>query len=94
MTTRPLKFTGESLRLNFSTSAVGSIRVEIQNIDGRPIDGFTLDACSEIYGDQLDAPVAWRSGTDVSALAGKPIRLRLVLRDVDLYAFRFSPAKP
>jgi len=29
------------------------------------------------------------SGSDVGALAGKPIRLGIALRDMDLYAFGF-----
>jgi hypothetical protein len=33
--------------------------------------------------------VTWKQGSDVSTLAGKPIRLRLALRDADLYAFGF-----
>jgi hypothetical protein len=30
----------------------------------------------------------------VRPLAGKPIRLRFVLRDADVYAFRFVPYAP
>ena len=39
----------------------------------------------------LDRTVVWESGRDVAALAGKSIRLRFVLRDADLYSFRFAP---
>ncbi|HEY2584482.1 MAG TPA: sialidase family protein [Tepidisphaeraceae bacterium] len=35
MVTRPLKFTGSELLLNFATSAAGSIRVEVQDEAGR-----------------------------------------------------------
>ena len=34
MITRPLKFFGEKLEINYSTSECGSIRIEIQNPDG------------------------------------------------------------
>ena len=34
-------------------------------------------------------PVRWREGADLGALAGRPVRLRFVLREADLYAFRF-----
>lgn len=30
-----------------------------------------------------------KEAVDVSRLAGKPVRLRLVITDADLYAFRF-----
>jgi hypothetical protein len=33
--------------------------------------------------------VPWKQGSDVSKLAGQPIRLRFVMREADLYAFRF-----
>ncbi|MEX0725952.1 MAG: hypothetical protein WD065_06765 [Planctomycetaceae bacterium] len=91
LVTKPLIFEGKELRLNFATSAVGAVRVEIQTIDGSPIDGFALTDMPEIYGDKLDHPVSWTGGSDLSALAGKPIRLRFVLHDANLYAFRFQP---
>jgi len=88
--TRPLRFSGKTLRLNFSTSAVGSVQVEIQDETGSPAAGLTLQNCPIIYGDKLDAPVEWKAGGGLGKLAGKPIRLRFVLRDADLYAFRFA----
>ena len=88
-TTKPLMFTGSELELNYSTSAIGSVRVEMQDAEGRPRPGYTLDDCPEIFGDEIEGVVEWRSGGDVSALAGKPVRLRFVMKDADLYAFRF-----
>ena len=89
MTTKPLTFTGNELALNYSTSAGGSIRVELQNAEGEPIPGFTLAECSEILGDQLDRVVRWQKGTDVSDLQQVPVRLRFVLRDADLFSIQF-----
>jgi len=87
--TKPLKFDGNKLKLNFSTSAAGSIRVEIQDAGGIPIEGFKLEDCPEIFGDNLARVVHWKNGNDVSQLAGKPVRLRFVLKDADLYALQF-----
>ncbi|MBM3736278.1 MAG: hypothetical protein FJW39_10880 [Acidobacteria bacterium] len=87
--TKPIVFEGRRLALNYSTSAAGSVRVEIQDANGRPIPGFTLAENAELYGDALDQVVEWKS-PDVSSLAGKPIRLRFELRDADLYSYRFS----
>ena len=91
MLTRPLVFAGRELVLNYSTSAAGSIRVEIQDQDGKPIPGFALTDCPNIYGDSIDEAVRWKSGGDVSALAGQPVRLRFLLKDADLYSLRFRP---
>ena len=92
-TTKPLTFQGGRLVLNFSTSAAGAIRVEIQDADGKPIEGFALADSSEVFGDDLERTVTWKGGADVSTLAGKPVRLRFTLSDADLYAFQFQPTR-
>jgi hypothetical protein len=84
--TKPLTFTGKSLALNFATSAAGDIRVEIQDTHGKPLPGFALDDCKPIFGDSVERVVA-----DVSSLVGKTVRLRFVLKDADVFAFRFAP---
>ena len=45
MLTKPILVTGKQLVLNNSTSANGSIYVEIQTADGEPIPGYTLREC-------------------------------------------------
>ena len=87
--TKPLVFTGSRLELNLATSAAGSVRVEIQDAAGKPFDGFALADCGEIFGDSIARQVNWKQGADVGALAGKPVRLRFVLKDADLYALQF-----
>jgi hypothetical protein len=89
MVTRPFRFKGKELEVNYSTSAAGSLRVEIQDAAGKAIPGYTLDACPEIIGDEIERPVAWKNGCDVSKLAGQPIRLRLAIKDADLFSLRF-----
>ena len=92
--TRPLRFDGKKLLINFSTSAAGSLRFEIQDVDGSPIPGFELSASNEIYGDEIEHVIAWERGSDLSRLASKLVRLRVALRDADLYSFRFAGATP
>ncbi len=90
--TKPLRFTGDRLELNFSTSAAGSIRVEIQDEAGGPVRGFAAGDCVEIVGNEIGRVIRWKGGADVSPLEGKTVRLRLVLKDADLYALRFTRA--
>ncbi len=85
---KPLIFDGDRLTMNYATSAAGSIQMEIQDLEGHSIPGFELT--DEIYGDQIDGTIAWNSGIDVSRMAGTPVRLRVVLKDADLYSFRFT----
>jgi len=89
-TTRPVKFTGSRLALNYRTSAAGSVRVEIQDAEGSPIPGYGIDDCTQIIGDEVDPTVAWKAGSSVGDLAGRSIRLCFHLEDADLYSFRFG----
>ncbi len=87
--TKPFKFAGNRLTINYSTSAVGSIQIELQDAAGQPIEGFTLADGSEIVGDEIDRTITWNDRSDLSALAGKDVRLRVRLRDADLYSLQF-----
>jgi hypothetical protein len=87
--TRPLRFAGSRLELNLATSAAGGVRVELLDADGKPIEGFTRNDAVEQIGNEVARVVAWRGGADVSRLAGRVIRMRLMLRDADVYSFRF-----
>ena len=88
--TKPLTFSGSQLLINFSTSAAGGIRVEIQDESGKPLPGYTLADSIELIGNEIERAVRWKSGPDVSKLAGQPIRLRFVIKDADVYALRFG----
>ena len=71
-----------------------AVRVEVQEADGKPAPGFMLDDCSELMGNEIERAVTWRrGGGGLSSLAGKPLRLRFVMKDADLFAMRFAPAK-
>ena len=87
--TTPVTFSGGELEINFSTSAGGCVQVEIQDADGVPLPGYAVGECPEMIGDAVERIVSWKSGSDVSKLAGKTVRLRFVMRDADLYSFRF-----
>lgn len=87
--TKPFVFAGSELTLNFATSAAGAVRVEVQDLDGTALPGFTLADCDELFGDSIDRRVSWKDKSDLSAYADKPIRLRFVLSDADVYSLQF-----
>ena len=89
MVTKPFAFKGGKLTINYASSAGGGLHVEIQDASGQPIKGFAEADCPEIIGDQIARTVSWKGGDDVSSLAGKPIRLRFVMRDADLFSIQF-----
>ena len=86
---RPQQKTVELL-LNVSTSAAGSVRCEITNVENVPLAGFSLSDCDELFGDEIGCKVTWKGKSDLTALIGQPLRLRFELHDADLYALRFS----
>ena len=90
LVTKPFRFTGTTLFLNYASSAAGSVQVEVQNPDGTAVDGYAMADIDPMFGDSLDAQVRWRNRPDLQGLAGQSIRLRFVLRDADLFAFRLA----
>ncbi len=90
LVTKPLKFAGSRLSINYATSAGGGIRVALLDVDEKPIADYALDDCPQIIGDRIEHTVRWRSGADVGPLAGKPVRLQFELKDADLFSLKFG----
>ena len=89
LVTKPLRFDGTGLEVNYGTSAAGSIAVELQDTSGQVLPGFQAENCNLLIGDEISRTVTWRGGADVASLIGKPIRLRFFMKDSDLYSLRF-----
>ena len=88
MVTKPFNFEGRKLSLNFSTSAAGGVRVELQTPSAKAIRGFSLDDCDEIFGDELERDVTWNGKSSLASIR-QPVRVRFVISDADLYAMQF-----
>lgn len=86
---KPVVFAGSALQINFSTSANGSIRIELQDLDGAPLPDFSLDDCPPILGNSVAYTVNWHGGAGVAGYAGKPVRIKFELKDADLFAIQF-----
>jgi hypothetical protein len=87
--TPTITFSGSRLRLNIDTGAMGNAFVEIRDGAGTALPGFRLDECEEIGGNFIDQTVYWRGRTDVSSLAGRPVRLYFKMTRAKLYGFQF-----
>lgn len=90
MITKPFRFSGEELEINYATAAAGSLRFELQDEEGKALPGYTLAESREIIGDQIARVVAWKDGSSMASLAGQTVRLRVVMKDADLFALRFQ----
>ena len=89
MLTRPLVFEGSELVMNYSTSAAGSVQVELQDAQGVPLPGFALADSEVMFGDSPEQPMLWKDNPDLRKWAGTPMRLRFVLKDADFFSMRF-----
>jgi len=90
MLTRPFTFTGKRLEINYATSAAGSLKFALCDEAGEALPGFTLGDSEVLFGNELAHTVSWAQGSDVSSLAGKTVRLRVNLKDADLFSLRFT----
>ena len=88
--TPPIKFTGTELELNIDTSAGGLASVEIQDINGNIIDGFSNDECEPINGNSTSMKVRFKNNKNLLNLSVKPIRIKVTAYDTKLYSFQFS----
>jgi hypothetical protein len=66
------------------------MKVQLEQLDGTPYPGFALDDCRKIIGDEIARNVWWKNGSDVSSLAGKTVRLRISMKDADIYSLKFE----
>lgn len=89
LVTPVMTFQGNRLCLNADCSGLGEIWVEIQDADGTPLPGHSIDNAVSIDRNGVAQEVWWQGGPDVSKYAGKLIRLRIRMRSAKLYAFQF-----
>ena len=88
--TKPFTFEGNELEINYATSAAGEIKFEILDAGGNVIPGFSLNDSNEIIGNEIKRIVSWNGTTDISKLTLMPIRLRIFLKDADLFSMKFA----
>jgi len=82
-TTKPFTFKGNSLFINYSTSAVGHVKVSL--LDEK---GSLLLESAAIYGDEIFEKVNF--GTSLNQFGGRQVRLAFDLKDADIYAIKFG----
>ena len=87
---KPFTFSGKELEINYSTSAAGELKFEIQDENGKPIPGYTMDDSDTIIGNEISRVVTWKGDNNVESLASKRVRLRIFMKDADLYSLKFN----
>ena len=84
---------GHQLRLNYQTQKEGGwIKVELVDPPVSPpaavkaIEGFGLEAADVLRGDEVSAPVTWKGNSDLSALKGRHISIRIHMARAKLFS--------
>lgn len=89
LTTRPVTFKGKRLFVNVDCPE-GTLQVEVLDEKGKAIRGFSQKNCVPIRVNSTIQAVQWKGGSDLTSLAGKPVRFRFYLTQGSLYAFWVS----
>lgn len=82
MTTRPLKFKGQQLLLNYVVNSGGTLTIETLDTTGS-----VIGKSEPLSGDAVDAPVSWKQKPDFST---GTIQLRFHMKNADVYSLRFK----
>jgi hypothetical protein len=105
--TKPLAWAGGDLLVNVDHRRMedahprhqaGWLAAEITDADGELIEGFSQADCirvaqnTERDGCDCYLPVRWAPDRSLARLAGRTIRIRFVLKDARLYAFKAGAA--
>jgi hypothetical protein len=85
--TKSLPVNGKSLFVNAAAQA-GTLKAELLDATtGEVIPGYTLANSVAIKTDAVRARLQWQGVTDLSALAGRSVRIRFSVQNADLYSF-------
>ena len=88
LTTKSFEATGGKLLLNADVR--GDLRTEVLGENAEPLPGYAADDSYPIRSNEIQVKVRWKHGRTVEKLRGKRIRLRFIMREGDLYSFRFD----
>ena len=87
LTTVPIVFRGNRLEINARTKPGGTVSVEVLSDAGRPLEGRSS---SDVFrGDELRHVVTWNGERKVSQFQGRPVVLKIHLKDTECYSFAF-----
>ncbi|MFN0056780.1 MAG: hypothetical protein ACKV0T_31940 [Planctomycetales bacterium] len=85
-----VRFAGDKLVVNAAARPGGAVRIGLLDADGQPIPSRGVAECQALARDNEAWTVSWAEGRSVSGLSQQSIRLRIELRDADLFGFQFE----
>ena len=84
--TRALFWRSGEPRLNVQSGQ--EVRVQVTDILGKTIEGYSFDDCEPFCGDALFWEPRWRNGVRLAALRKQVLRLEISLENARIYAIR------
>jgi hypothetical protein len=90
LTTRPVEFSGKYLFVN-ADAIGGQLQAEILDQHGNVIEQFSREKSVVFSSDSTSAQFSWDGISDLSGLAGQPVKFRFYSTNSALYSFWVSP---
>lgn len=81
---------GESLAPRTFAFPDGAVHVRKAGFGARFEDDPETDDTVPFVGDEVDAKMGWKGGSDLSALQGRMVRVLFALKNADLYSYGFG----
>ena len=85
LTTRWVRLHDERLLLNVQ-APYGEVRVQLSDIEGQPLPGYTFDQCQPFRGDSTAWQPQWQNQAGLAEHVGTPLRIDVRLYHARLYA--------
>jgi len=93
LVTQPFRCNGDRLFIN-AQAQEGSLRVEVLDENGNPLEGFEARSGHVVTTDTLakenDGWIRWTKEPDLRRVQGKQIQLRFTMQNARLYSFRVA----
>jgi hypothetical protein len=86
LTTRPLRFKGDNLFVNFAAPQ-GELRVEVLTLEDKTYGGYSAAKCVPLRGDSTRQRVLWNGAENIGRAKEKNVKLRFTLTNGSLYSF-------
>lgn len=90
MTTQPVRVTGDELRLNLDTGALGWVKVGLLDAKGTAITGFDITDSAKLQINSVRAGVRWQSDADLKTLHGRRVQVHIVGARAKVFGFQFA----
>ena len=84
---RPVYWRSGEVELNVSSQG-GSVRAQVTDQVGTPLEGFTFEDCEPFSGDDTTWIPEWKAEKRMASLSGQFVRVEVELNNARLYAIR------